>query len=82
MQAEGRNPGFERRTWIALRQLRFIQATLATLADSHSAEPVHGSALRPYGLENVIGKGMLLSMQSWPEKTHLYVVVQDVHLDI
>jgi hypothetical protein len=29
MQAEDRNPGFGRGTWIALRQLRFIQATPA-----------------------------------------------------
>jgi hypothetical protein len=32
MQAEGRNPGFGGGTWIALRKLRSIQATLATLA--------------------------------------------------
>ena len=36
MQAKGQDPGFGRRTWIALRKLRFIQATLATLAGCNS----------------------------------------------
>jgi hypothetical protein len=36
MQAEGRNPGFMEGTWIALRQLRSIQATLAGSAGGFS----------------------------------------------
>ena len=36
MQAAGRHPGVGRRTWIPLRKLRFIQATLA----AHQSIPV------------------------------------------
>ena len=35
MPADGRNPGFGRRTWIALRKLRFIQATLGFVHPAH-----------------------------------------------
>ena len=46
MQAEGRNPGCGRETWIPLRKLRSIQATLASLPPGYAGSGLRGTSLR------------------------------------